>query len=69
MHLVSLKDQAVRLSGHTFRFAEGETIHTENSYKYTIPGLQQLAGKAGFVPMRAWTDPKQLFALHYLRAE
>ena len=66
MHLVSLRAQTVSLGGQTIAFAEGETIHTENSYKYSIPEFQDLARRAGFEPLRAWTDAERLFSLHYL---
>ncbi len=66
MHLVSLKDQVVRVAGTEFRFREGETIHTENSYKYSIPEFQDMARAAGFVPVQVWTDENDLFSIHYL---
>ena len=66
MHLVSLKEQRVAISGRTFRFRAGETIHTENSYKYSVIEFQDLARGAGCVPVHCWTDPEQLFAVHYL---
>lgn len=65
MHLVSLKDQVVRVAGTEFRFGEGETIHTENSYKYSIPEFQDMARAAGFVPVQVWTDENDLFSIHY----
>src|ERR1041384_3995951 len=46
MHLESLRDQTVRVAGHSFPFAKGETIHTENSYKYTV-GSFRAAGRRG----------------------
>jgi len=66
MHLVSLKPQTVRFNGTHVRFAEGESIHTESSYKFGIKEFQQLAARAGFQPTKVWTDPKRLFSLHYL---
>lgn len=66
MHLESVRAQQVRLGGRVFRFRRGETIHTENSYKYSIAGFQRLARRAGFRPEACWTDPARLFALHYL---
>jgi dimethylhistidine N-methyltransferase len=68
MHIASIKSQTVELDGTSIRFDEGETIHTENSYKFTIEEFQRLAGQAGFEPVNAWTDPSNLFSLHYLRA-
>lgn len=66
MHLVSLKAQRVTLGGRIFDFRPGETIHTENSCKYSVEEFQQLARSAGFEPAACWTDPQQLFAVHYL---
>ena len=66
MHLVSGKRQSVTIAGHRFEFAAGETIHTENSCKYSVDEFQALARSAGFVPEHCWPDPAQLFAVHYL---
>lgn len=68
MHLVSRKRQTVTLAGRSFDLAQGETIHTENSYKFTVAGFQRLATDAGFEPVHVWTDRDNLFSLHYLRA-
>ncbi|MEN8205825.1 MAG: L-histidine N(alpha)-methyltransferase [Pseudomonadota bacterium] len=68
MHLVSEHKQTVRVDGHSFEFNAGDSIHTENSYKYTIDEFQELAQQAGFMPCRVWTDNDALFSLHYLRA-
>lgn len=68
MHLASLKNQRVTLGGRVFSFRAGETIHTENSYKYSIAEFQALARAAGFQPEACWTDPQQLFSVHYLAA-
>ena len=68
MHLVSRRRQQVRVCGRCFEFAEGETLHTENSYKFTLDGLQALARQAGFIPGPVWTDPQKLFSLHWLNA-
>lgn len=69
MHLVSRCDQTMTLAGHSVTFAAGETMHTENSYKYSVEGFQQLAQEAGFVSRALWTDPDKLFSLHYLERE
>jgi dimethylhistidine N-methyltransferase len=66
MHLVSMGEQKVALGKHRFRFASGETIHTENSYKYSLDGFRELAAKAGFSASRIWTDRRGLFALNGL---
>ncbi|QKT03725.1 L-histidine N(alpha)-methyltransferase [Ectothiorhodospiraceae bacterium 2226] len=67
MHLVSRRDQQVRMAGRTVRFAAGEHIHTENSYKYSVAEFQALARGAGFAPVQVWTDPQGLFSVHYLQ--
>ena len=68
MHLVSMTRQRVRLGRHRFDFIAGETIHTENSYKYSLDGFRDLAGKAGFESAKVWTDRRGLFALHGLKS-
>lgn len=68
MHLVSLCAQQVTVCGQRFDFAEGDSLHTENSHKFTVDGLRALAIEAGFAPGRVWTDPNQLFSLHWLQA-
>lgn len=66
MHLVSTKAQAVTIGGGVFRFRADETIHTENSYKYSIAEFQELGSSAGLVPVECWMDAEQLFSVHYL---
>ena len=66
IHLVSQKAQTVHIQGRDFNFSEGETIHTENSYKYHIKEFEALAAKAGFSPVKTWVDENGLFSLHYL---
>ena len=56
MHLVSGRGQKVRIAGRVIEFAAGETIHTENSYKYTIESFGLLAQSAGWTPVTSWTD-------------
>ncbi len=68
MHLISRRAQTVSLGDDVFEFAEGETIQTENSHKFTVDGLRALAEKAGFVPKAVWTDPARLFSVHWLQA-
>jgi len=63
MHLASLKAQTVTVAGRTFEFREGETIHTENSYKYTVEGFASLLRDAGFRNPQAWTDANDWFAV------
>lgn len=66
MHLVSRCNQIIRLGNEAFRFEEGETIHTENSYKYTAHEFQQLALEAGWHLKATWSDHACLFNVHYL---
>lgn len=68
MHLMSTRQQVVHVDGMPFAFAQGETLHTENSYKFTIDGLHQLAQRAGFTPGQVWTDPDNKFCLLWLDA-
>lgn len=69
MHLVSVRDQLVTVAGEGFRFRRGESIHTENSYKYTIGGFRALAACAGFACVDVWTDPGALFSVQLFRSE
>lgn len=68
MHLISTCQQSVRVGDTTYVFAQGETLHTENSYKFTVDGLCQLAERAGFAPVHSWTDPENQFCLLWLNA-
>jgi dimethylhistidine N-methyltransferase len=67
LYLKSLADQTATIAGRHFHFAEGERIHTENSYKYAIPEFHALALRAGFRAVHTWTDPDDLFSVHYFR--
>lgn len=66
MHLVSQCRQTVRLGEDVFEFERGETIHTENSYKYTANEFKQLAHSAGWHLKTTWCDEGELFNVHYL---
>jgi len=68
MHLVSRMRQTIAFGGAGYEFDEGETLHTENSYKFTIDGLHALAVRAGFRPGPVWIDPDRLFSVHWLHA-
>lgn len=68
MHLQSLCDQTVTLADHSIDFGEGERIHTENSYKYSIHDFHELAQQAGFEPQHTWSDDREWFSVHLLRA-
>ena len=63
MHLESLADQRVRVAGRTFRFAAGETLHTENSCKFTVEGFAALAARAGWSLEARWVSPEPAFAV------
>ena len=62
----SRADQVVTVAGRRFRFNAGERIHTEDSWKYSVPQFQELAAQAGFTPARHWVDPANLFSVHLL---
>lgn len=69
MHLISDCEQQVNVSDKKFSFKEGESIHTENSYKYTIDEFQSLAKQVGFLPKKVWTDRQGLFSIHYMEVK
>jgi len=66
MHLVSSRAQKVDVCDRMFRFKAGESIHTENSYKYTIEQFRDVARAAGWEARRVWTDSDQQFSVHEL---
>lgn len=68
MHLVSDRAQLVTVNGREFRFRDGETIHTENSYKFTPQMLRKLAERAGWRIEEMWTDEDYPFAVALLAA-
>nr|WP_245153641.1 L-histidine N(alpha)-methyltransferase [Allopusillimonas ginsengisoli] len=68
MHLVSKQKQCVTLAGIRHTFDEGESIHTENSHKYTVDGFRELAARAGFSPEAVWVDDDHMFSVHWLSA-
>jgi L-histidine Nalpha-methyltransferase len=67
IYIRSLADQEAQIAGQRFQFAASELIHTEYSYKYAVPEFRALAARAGFRPVDTWTDPNDLFSLHYFR--
>ena len=69
MHLISNQDQYVKVAQKTFFFAEGETLHTENSYKYSYQSFLDLAAKAGFKCRQHWCDDKQWFSVFLLEVD
>jgi len=69
MHLISKKTQTVRMLGTSFSFRAGESIHTENSYKYSIDRLTALARGSGWKVRQSWTDQAKMFSVLALAAE
>ncbi len=63
MHLVSEKDQFVSVANQRFRFHKGESIHTENSYKYPLEEFRQLAAQAGMKRVAYWLDSQGWFSV------
>ena len=68
MHLASRVRQRVHVCGRGIEFRAGETIHTENSYKYTVESFGALARGAGWTPIAVWTDADNYFSVQVLRA-
>jgi len=66
MHLASNKRQKVKIAGRVIEFRPGETIHTENSYKYTLESFSALARGSGWNPLAVWTDAAGNFSFHAL---
>jgi dimethylhistidine N-methyltransferase len=69
MHLVSRTAQTVRVLGRSFAFAADESIHTENSYKYTLDTFAALAREAGWQSAAVFHDADALFSVHVLQAK
>jgi len=65
MHLVSTKQQVVTVNGHHFEFMEGESIHTENSHKYSLHSFAKLV-EPWFEVDKVWTDENEYFSVQYL---
>ena len=65
MHLVSASAQTVTVAGEQFEFAEGESIRTECSHKYTLEEFAAMAERAGFAVTRVWMDRERLFSVQY----
>lgn len=66
MHLESRVRQSVRVAGRRIEFAAGETIHTENSHKYSVLRFEALAAEAGWRRTETWTDRAGMFSVHLL---
>lgn len=63
MHLVSIKKQLIRIGEHTIPFEAGETIHTENSRKFSLNDMQALCANANWAMREVWMDNNNLFAV------
>ena len=68
MHLESLCAQTVHIDGKSFEFRAGETIHTENSCKYTVDEFRSMGRAAGFKPDKVWVDSERMFSVHAMSA-
>jgi dimethylhistidine N-methyltransferase len=66
MHLVSRRDQIVRVSGRAFSFRAGESIHTESSHKFTVSSFGDLAESAGWAVEQYWLSAGNEFAIFSL---
>lgn len=68
MHLISCCNQSVTIAGQRFHFVTDESIHTENSYKYSVDEFISLAAKSGFTSQNVWLDEQSLFSVHLFKA-
>jgi dimethylhistidine N-methyltransferase len=68
MHLISKKALTAQVLGKKFSFRPGESIHTENSYKYSIDRFGMLAHASGWNLLESWTDAEAMFSVHALVA-
>ena len=68
MHLEAQGPQRVRWAGGGRDFASGECIHTENSYKHSLPEFEALLAEAGFSRCQSWTDARGWYAVLHARA-
>ena len=64
MHLVATSEMTFSAAGRRFSMRAGETIHTENSHKYTLAEARLMARASGWEPIAYWTDPEEMFGLH-----
>ncbi|MDT8409562.1 MAG: L-histidine N(alpha)-methyltransferase [Wenzhouxiangellaceae bacterium] len=68
MHLVATQNTRIRILNKAFDFQAGDHIHTENSHKYSIESFGEVARGAGMTIVQTWTDPENLFSMHYLES-
>lgn len=69
MHLYSKKEQTFEIAGEKIQFQAGESVHTENSYKYTPERFENLAHNGGFEVAQMWTDPQRYFGVFLLKTQ
>jgi uncharacterized SAM-dependent methyltransferase len=69
MHIESMRAQKVRIGDEEIPFQNGERIHTENSYKYSLEEFAALANAAGWQVRNVWQDDDKLFSVQYLSAD
>ncbi|MEO7254191.1 MAG: L-histidine N(alpha)-methyltransferase, partial [Casimicrobium sp.] len=68
MHVEARRDVTVRIRGAARHFAQGERIHTENSYKYSPEQFRSILIEAGFTEPQLWQDERQDFNVFYAKA-
>lgn len=66
MHLRAVRQTSFQIDGKDFEVARNESIHTENSHKYSVAEFRELSSKAGFSGREVWQDQKNYFSLHLL---
>lgn len=69
MHLVSQDEQSVKLGDETIKFKKGESIHTENSHKFSLEDFRGVAAEAGLQVEKVWLDNNRLFSVQFLTPE
>lgn len=69
MHLVAQRRTEIGLNGKVHVFEAGETLHTENSHKFTLTSFQLLAESAGYTVVKHWSDSAELFSLYWLEPD
>ena len=67
MHLVTMIDHSVKIFDKKIDFKVGETIHTENSYKYTYKSFERLIESAGYKIQSFFSDDKSFFGVFILK--
>ncbi len=68
MHLIATRPTRISIADRRFEFDAGDSIHTENSHKYSVKDFRELAASAGLESLRVWKDPQGLFSMHWLQS-